>query len=249
MKGIVNPEQLDLNQDFRNSYEQSKALAESSVRTLEGSVPYFIYRPSIIVGDSITGKTSTFNVLYVPARFIAKGLFRALPALPNIPFDVVPVDYVADAIDLLSRPGNQLGKHRCFHLCAGVGRESSPKEILLILIETINKYYQRTRGLLHMPSLVSPELLSRAFSTLSAAKNSMMHLEELVTHHIPVLRKTLPFIPYMVSNPRFEMKRTCSALHNLLEPAPLFNSYAETIFRYCLDTNWGKNSPILAPQG
>ena len=65
---------LDVRQQFRNSYEQSKFEAEQLVRN-QAEVPFTILRPSIIVGDRHSGWTSAFNVLYWPLRAFSRGLF------------------------------------------------------------------------------------------------------------------------------------------------------------------------------
>ena len=50
------------------------------------------------MGESGSGWTPAFNVLYWPLRAFARGLFEQVPALPEGRVDVVPVDYVADGI-------------------------------------------------------------------------------------------------------------------------------------------------------
>ena len=63
---------------FRNSYERSKHEAEAVVRS--STLPWTIARPSIIVGESTTGWTASFNVLYGPLRAFAAGrLSRCCP--------------------------------------------------------------------------------------------------------------------------------------------------------------------------
>jgi thioester reductase-like protein len=86
---------LDVGQRFRNTYEQSKFEAEQLVHAAMREVPITIVRPSIVIGDSRSGATSAFNVIYWPLRVFADGLLRFAPAAPNLPVDVVPVDYVA----------------------------------------------------------------------------------------------------------------------------------------------------------
>jgi nucleoside-diphosphate-sugar epimerase len=107
---------LDVGQDFHNSYEQSKFEAEQLVRARPW-LPFTILRPSIVVGDRRTGWTAAFNVLYWPLRAFARGLFETVPAVPSAPVDVVPVDYVADAIHELCEAPDPLGE--TFHLTAG----------------------------------------------------------------------------------------------------------------------------------
>jgi nucleoside-diphosphate-sugar epimerase len=86
-----------LGTDFRNTYEQTKCEAERMVREQSG-IAIAIARPSIVMGESDTGWTPAFNVLYWPLRAFARGLFARVPAKPDGRVDVVPVDYVADGI-------------------------------------------------------------------------------------------------------------------------------------------------------
>jgi thioester reductase-like protein len=89
--------ELAVGQAFRNSYEHSKFHAEALLRD-QYDLPLTIVRPSIIVGDSRTGWTPAFNVIYWPLRAFATGRLDAVPADPNGRLDVVPVDYVADGV-------------------------------------------------------------------------------------------------------------------------------------------------------
>jgi thioester reductase-like protein len=97
-EGIFREDELDVGQDFRNPYEQSKYEAEALVRAAAGRLPVQIFRPSIVVGEEASGWTASFNVLYAPLKAFARGALRVLPARRTAPVDIVPVDYVADAI-------------------------------------------------------------------------------------------------------------------------------------------------------
>jgi thioester reductase-like protein len=107
---------LDVGQDFNNSYEQSKFEAEKLVRE-HPNLPVTIMRPSIVVGDRRNGWTSAFNVLYWPLRAFARGMFEAVPAVESAPVDVVSVDYVADGIYELCEGQGGIGE--TYHLTAG----------------------------------------------------------------------------------------------------------------------------------
>ena len=239
---VISPDQLSFNQGFRNSYEQSKAEAEALIRAEGDRLQSTVYRPSVIVGDSRTGRTSTFNVIYMPARLLINGVCKALPALPNTPFDVVPVDYIADAIAHLGR--NQCSAGATYHLTAGVGRESSPLEIVTMLVNTFDRYKRSLPSHLRRNLLVAPELLLKAFDSFSAAAAniSMKQLEKIVTEHISVFSQLLPFIPYMISNPQFDARSTAKDLEGEISLPPMFAAYGETVFRYCFETNWGRRT-------
>src|SRR5918999_1980691 len=107
--------ELDVGQRFRNPYERSKFEAERMLREHADGLPLQVLRPSIVVGDRRTGRTSSFNVLYGPLKALARGAIPALPARRRSPVDVVPVDYVADSIHDLTRDGPD----GTFHLVAG----------------------------------------------------------------------------------------------------------------------------------
>ena len=231
----VGATELNLEGPFRNHYEESKAQSEAMVRSRGGDFPVCIFRPSVVIGNSQTGHTTSFNVLYIPARFVAAGLFRVLPANPVVPCDVVPVDYVAQAMFELMRHGNRSSS--CYHLCAGLGRESSPGEILEYLFAVIR---ERGRRVIHVPAWLPPEVLSKVYQSLCQARVRVKGLERIFTEHLDSLKHILPFIPYMIRNPRFITDETTRDLGLTLAPAPLFTSYAPKVFSYCFDSNWGR---------
>ncbi len=129
---VFREDELEVGQSFRNPYERSKFEAELALRSEGADLPLQILRPSIVVGDSTTGRTSSFNVLYGPLKAFARGGIRAIPARRDSPVDIVPVDYVADRVHELATHG----PNGTFHLVAGrnattVGRllEMSSQEL------------------------------------------------------------------------------------------------------------------------
>jgi thioester reductase-like protein len=84
--------------DFRNTYEQTKLEAEVAVAEAD-DLPRAIVRPSIVVGESESGWTSAFNVLYWPLQAFTRGLLETVPADPEGVVDMVPVDHVAEVIE------------------------------------------------------------------------------------------------------------------------------------------------------
>jgi thioester reductase-like protein len=105
-EGTFRERQLDAGQEFRNTYEQTKWEAEHIVREARDLAPC-IARPSIVMGESDTGWTPAFNVLYWPLRAFSRGLFDEIPSLPSAHVDIVPVDYVADALAHLLDTGEE----------------------------------------------------------------------------------------------------------------------------------------------
>ena len=59
-----------VSEHFNNVYEERKALAENSVsqKCIRENIPFTIIRPSVVYGDSVTGRSLRFNALYYPVR-------------------------------------------------------------------------------------------------------------------------------------------------------------------------------------
>jgi thioester reductase-like protein len=95
-EGVFRETDLVAGQSFRNTYEQTKHLAERLVSNSD--LPVVIARPSIVVGDGATGWTPAFSALYLPLRAFARGLLDRVPADPDGLVDAVPLDYVAGSI-------------------------------------------------------------------------------------------------------------------------------------------------------
>ncbi|RDI67753.1 SDR family oxidoreductase [Nocardia pseudobrasiliensis] len=115
-KGKFFEDDFDLGQNLTSPYHRTKFAAEKSVREAAG-LRWRVYRPAIIVGDSRTGEMDKIDGPYYFFPAIAR-----LAALPDLPLplpdlgatNIVPVDYVADAmVELVLRPGLN---RRTFHL-------------------------------------------------------------------------------------------------------------------------------------
>jgi thioester reductase-like protein len=113
--GEFGEEDLDVGQEFRNTYERSKNEAEQLLRGAS-DLPLAVARPSIVVGHSASGWTPVFNVLYWPMRAFERGLLEELPAREDSIVDFVPVDYVTDGILALL---DDEGAHGTYNLVAG----------------------------------------------------------------------------------------------------------------------------------
>jgi nucleoside-diphosphate-sugar epimerase len=107
---------LDLGQGFRNTYEQSKFAGEQAIAQAAGELPLVVARPSIVVGDSRTGWTPVFNVIYWPLRAFSRGLMDEVPVDPQGVADIVSIDYVAAALIALLELDDASGN---VHLVAG----------------------------------------------------------------------------------------------------------------------------------
>jgi thioester reductase-like protein len=112
-RGVVYEHELSLGQSFKNHYESTKFQAELWVREMLDRVPTTIYRPAIVVGDSRTGETQKFDGPYFLLRLIARAVRQGLPIVQTgrsgAAFNVVPVDFVVDAITAVAGQGTGVG--------------------------------------------------------------------------------------------------------------------------------------------
>ena len=105
---------------FANHYERTKYKAEQMAREhFARGLPVVIFRPSVTVGDSKTGRISSFNLFYQVIRVLGSGMLSHWPDLRQRKVNIIPVDYVARAIRRGLRLAWSLGQ--CFHLVSRNG--------------------------------------------------------------------------------------------------------------------------------
>lgn len=124
--GTAYEEEGDVGQAPRNTYEQTKLEAEGVLAA--SGLPSCILRPSIVVGDSRTGWTPAFNVIYWPLQAFSRGMLRVVPGDAGGRVDVVPVDVVADALVRLATGPRETGT---FHAVSGDGAPTTGRLVEL----------------------------------------------------------------------------------------------------------------------
>ncbi len=108
---------------FFTDYERSKYEGELLVQAAKREFPVSVFRPSMVVGDSKTGEIKTFNTFYFPLRLYLTGKMRFMPVKRSLKINIIPVDYVANAVAKLTFEPKAEGLN--FHLVAP--NESLPK--------------------------------------------------------------------------------------------------------------------------
>jgi thioester reductase-like protein len=178
--GLFREDELAVGQRFRNAYERSKFEAELALRSEGADLPLQILRPSIVVGDSSTGRTSSFNVLYGPLKAFARGAVPAIPGRRNAPVDIVPVDYVADRVHELATRG----PNGTFHLVAGRNATTVGR-----LLEMSSEELGRSK-----PAVLPPRLYRRWVHPWLRKKHG-------------ALRRMEVYFPYFAMRVRFDDRR------------------------------------------
>ena len=96
---VAREDELPIAPAHANHYEWSKYEAERIVRAaMHAGLPVTVFRPSMVVGETETGRTRDFNVIYPLMRIMASGYVSRFPADPRARVHLAPIDFVVDAI-------------------------------------------------------------------------------------------------------------------------------------------------------
>jgi thioester reductase-like protein len=223
---LVRESELAVGQSYRNTYEQTKAESEALVRERLNSLPGVILRPSIIVGDSRTGVTSSFKMMYWPLKIYARRLWRTVPGYPDAVLDIVPVDFVATAVARLVF--DEAAQGSTVHLCAGPKGSATIEQIAQRAAQYFN---------VREPRYVDPKFFFAAIRPLL--------FMSLWGRKRRVLQDGRAYRDYFTMRMQFD---TTNA-ERLLEPAgvcpPPVLDYLDRLFNYCVASDWGRK-PVSA---
>lgn len=113
--GLFRESDLVMGQRFNNYYEETKYLAEIAVQErMRDGLPATIYRPSVTVGDSRSGATQKYDGPYFVMQWLMRQPRVAILPVAGDParffFNVVPRDFIVDAIDTIAAQPDSRGK-------------------------------------------------------------------------------------------------------------------------------------------
>jgi len=195
--------EINVGQTFKNPYEESKCKAEMMIaeEQRKGTIAASVYRPSIVIGDSQSGRATHFHGVYAFIRALWASLERLRRRIPegglvHLPLRVlgseaqtlnfVPIDYVVDGMLEISRRQDSAGG--TYHLANPVPTENRvwlPNICRVLRVEGI-----------------------RLVGEKSFLKAPMTRLEAL-------FQKQMEFYyQYLQGEPRFDCRRALDALKN-----------------------------------
>lgn len=221
---LIYPGDLIHGSRFRNCYEQSKNESEHFLQPFLEHYPLTIFRPSIVVGHSKSGKAGNFNTVYWAIRSYLKGQTKFY-ARPDTPLDLVPVDYVVDAMLKLGEFPQSQGT--TLHLAGG-------KRTTVTLSEFANK----VSNYLNSPK---PKILSPVRFKLLQCVSAFSMLPERDKR---LIEQAGDYLPYFCQNPSFDVRSTESMLRNSGIVVPALDQYLPNILDYCLSQPWGRRSKM-----
>lgn len=226
--GVFREDMFDEAEGLDNPYFKTKHESEGVVRR-ECKVPFQIYRPAMVLGHSETGEIDKIDGPYYFFKLIQK-MRKMLPAwMPTMGIEggrlnMVPVDYVVNAMDHIAHVKGQHGK--CFHLT-----DPNPRKIGQVL-----NIFSRAA---HAP-LMTMRIDARIFNFIpNAVKQGMMMLSPVkrirkqVMEGLGIPPGVLSFINYPT---RFDNRDTAKLLKGTGIKVPNLRDYAWKLWDY-----WERN--------
>ncbi|MCW2665876.1 MAG: short-chain dehydrogenase [Frankiales bacterium] len=224
-RGSYTETMFDEGQELPSPYHATKFEAERLVRE-QSAVPWRVYRPSIVVGDSRTGQMDKVDGPYYFLPLLAS--IGGLPGMRHVPLvlpdlgdsNVVPVDYVADAMDALVHADGLDGQ--AFHLA-----HPRPQPLLHVY-----NALARAAGAPQVAVGLTRRLLPAATVTLGLAGRlpGVTRAAEVTAGRLGIPPSVLAHSTF---RPVFATDRTRMVLHELgIAPPPELPAYAQTLYDY-----------------
>ncbi|MCV7227308.1 SDR family oxidoreductase [Mycolicibacterium komossense] len=214
--GEYSENDFDVAQELPTPYHQTKFEAEQLVRSTPG-LRYRVYRPAVVVGDSRTGEMDKVDGPYyffgVLARLAVLPKFTPIVLPDSGRTNIVPVDYVADALVALLHVQGRDGQ--TFHL-------TSPESIGL---REIYRAVAPTAGLPPLRATLPKAVAAPFLAAQGRAK---------VWRNMAVTQLGIPaeILDVVDLAPTFSTENTRDALHGSGIEIPEFASYAPALWRY-----------------
>ncbi len=198
-------EAIDWNRPDYDPYARTKKFCEHMIRELLPDVPRTIFRPSIVLGDSRYGATTQFDMV---RAFVFLASLPVLPFRPDDRLDIVPVDFVAEALVALHQ--KERPRYDTYHLSAGAGAQTFCQ-----LTDALARARQTLRPL-YLPWLERP---------FTAMVSWLAERRRIRISYMASLLKV--FMPYLVWNTVFDNTRV---VEELGRTPPPFSEYCYPLY-------------------
>ena len=204
---VAEDDAVDWNRSDYDPYARTKKFSELMLRELLPDVPFTIFRPSIILGDSRHGETTQFDMV---RAFVFLAQLPVLPFRPEDRLDIVNVDFVANSIATLHQKAKPA--YDTYHLSSGTASQTY-RELTKALAES-----RRARPPMFAPGLEAP---------FTSVVNWLADRRGTAVGHGASLMKV--FLPYLTFNTVFDHSRV--VLETGQSPAP-FSQYCFPLFQF-----------------
>jgi NAD(P)-dependent dehydrogenase (short-subunit alcohol dehydrogenase family) len=223
-QGTFREDMFDEAEQLWHPYFATKHASEKVVREAAG-LPWRIYRPGLVVGDTRTGEADKPDGPYYFFKLIQR--MRALlpPWMPAIGIEggrinIVPVDFVVDALDCIAHQPGLDGQ--CFHLT-----DPAPKRVGDVMNLFARAAHAPTMSLRINASLLGllPDWLRRSL----AALRPMRRLHQAVMDDLGLPDGILQLVNWPT---RFDNRQAAAALKACGITCPPLESYAAPVWDY-----------------
>jgi NAD(P)-dependent dehydrogenase (short-subunit alcohol dehydrogenase family) len=223
-EGIFREDMFEEADELDHPYFKTKHDSERIVRT-ECTVPWRIYRPGIVVGDSRTGEMDKIDGPYYFFKLIQRMRQILPPWMPTIGLEggrinIVPVDFVVDALVHIAHLRGKDGK--CFHLV-----DPTPYRVGDVL-----NVFARAGHAPAMAMRVNAALLGfipRGVKKSLLALTPVRRIRHAVMKDLGLPEDILTFINYPT---RFDCRETQAALQGSGIEVPRLEDYAWRLWDY-----------------
>ncbi len=223
-EGVFREDMFDEAEGLDHPYYMTKHESEKIVRK-ECKVPWTVYRPAAVVGDSRTGEMDKIDGPYYFFKLIQRMRQILPPWMPSIGLEggrvnIVPVDFVVAALDHISHHKRASGK--CFHLVDPMGYRVG--DVLDILSKAAHapkmNVFVNAALLGFIPKSVKKGLM--AVAPVRRIRNAVMK-------DLGLPDDILDFVNYPT---RFDRRETDAALKGSGIECPNLNDYAWRLWDY-----------------
>ncbi|MBG9389771.1 SDR family oxidoreductase [Caenimonas aquaedulcis] len=223
-EGVFREDMFEEAENYEHPYFATKHESEKIVRK-ESKVPWTVYRPAMVVGDSRTGEMDKIDGPYYFFKLIQRMRQLLPPWMPAVGLEggrvnIVPVDFVVDALDFISHKA-AIDK-RCFHLVDPVGYR----------VGDVLDIFSRAAHAPKMNLFINAALLG--FIPKSVKKGLMAvapvrRIRAAVLKDLGLPEDILTFINYPT---RFDNRETAAALKGSGIEVPNLKDYAWRLWDY-----------------
>ncbi|OYD50310.1 SDR family oxidoreductase [Acidovorax kalamii] len=227
-EGVFREDMFDEAEGLDHPYFQTKHESEKIVRQ-DCKVPWTVYRPAMVVGDSTTGEMDKIDGPYYFFKLIQRLRQLLPPWMPTVGLEggrvnIVPVDFVVNALNVISHQ-KDIGK-KCYHLVDPVGYR----------VGDVLDIFSRAAHAPRMNLFVNAALLG--FIPKSVKKSLMAlapvrRVRNAVMKDLGLPEDMLTFVNYPT---RFDCRETMAALKGSGVACPNLKDYAWRLWDY-----WERN--------
>lgn len=227
-EGIFREDMFEEAENLQHPYFATKHESEKIVRK-EVKGAFRIYRPGSVVGDSKTGEMDKIDGPYYFFKIIQRIRQMLPPWMPTIGIEggrinIVPVDYVVDAMDYIAHQPNLDGK--CFHLT-----DPEPMRIGDVLNTLARAAHAPTMSLRINAALFGfiPKAIRNGMMSLAPVRR----VKDAIMTDLGLPEDILQFVNYPT---RFDNRDAAIALKGSGISCPKLDDYAEKLWDY-----WERN--------